>query len=75
MQVIKRVVALAMNSRIVGRFGEFEVDIRSRELYRNRERLRLHDQPFQVLAMLLERPGQLILREEIQRRLWLISVL
>jgi TolB-like protein len=59
-----------MNSRTVGRFGEFEVDIRSRELCRNRERLRLHDQPFQVLAMLLERPGQLILREEIQRRLW-----
>jgi TolB-like protein len=61
---------LPMNSPTVVRFGEFEVHLSSRELYRNRERLRLHDQPFQILAMLLERPGQLILREEIQDRLW-----
>jgi TolB-like protein len=59
-----------MNSPAVARFGEFEAHISSRELYRNRERVRLHDQPFQILAMLLERPGELVLREEIQGRLW-----
>jgi DNA-binding winged helix-turn-helix (wHTH) protein len=61
---------VAINSPTVASFGEFEVHMISRELYRNRERLRLHDQSFHILAMLLERPGQLVLREEIQARLW-----
>jgi TolB-like protein/Tfp pilus assembly protein PilF len=61
---------LSMDSPTVARFGEFEAHISSRELYRNGERLRLHDQPFQILAILLERHGELVLREEIQRRLW-----
>jgi hypothetical protein len=51
-------------------FGEFEADLRSRELRRNGARVRLPDQAFLVLAILLERPGELATREEIQKELW-----
>jgi DNA-binding winged helix-turn-helix (wHTH) protein len=52
------------------RFGSFEVDLRSGELRRNGLAVRLQGQPFQILAMLLEHPGELIPREDIRRRLW-----
>jgi DNA-binding winged helix-turn-helix (wHTH) protein/Tol biopolymer transport system component len=52
------------------RFGAYEVDLRSGELRKNGLRLKLSGQPFQVLALLLERPGDLVTREEIQKRLW-----
>ncbi len=52
------------------RFGEFEADLRSRELRRESVSVRLPDQSFEVLAMLLERPGELVARDEIQKRLW-----
>jgi len=52
------------------RFGVFEVDLESGRLRRNGRRVRLQQQPFQVLAMLLERPGQIVTREELQHRLW-----
>jgi TolB-like protein/DNA-binding winged helix-turn-helix (wHTH) protein len=51
-------------------FGEFEVKLISRELYHNGVRVRLPDQSFQILAMLLERRGELVSREEIRQRLW-----
>jgi len=51
-------------------FGEFEADLRSRELRRNGARVRLTDQAFLVLAILLEQPGELVTREEIQKELW-----
>jgi Tol biopolymer transport system component/DNA-binding winged helix-turn-helix (wHTH) protein len=51
-------------------FGIFEVNLRAGELRRNGSRVRLQDQPFQVLALLLERPGQIVTREELQARLW-----
>lgn len=51
-------------------FGEFEVKLSSRELCRNGARVRLPDQSFQILAMLLERPGELVSREDIRQRLW-----
>lgn len=51
-------------------FAEFEANLRSRELRRNGVKVRLPDQSFQVLAMLLERPGQLVAREGIRNRLW-----
>src|SRR5262249_52864102 len=51
-------------------FGQFVLDVRSGELRRQGIRIKLQDQPFQVLCMLLERPGDLVTREEIQRRLW-----
>jgi TolB-like protein/Tfp pilus assembly protein PilF len=52
------------------RFGDFEMDLRSRELLKGGARVRLQDQPFQILAMLLERPGEVVTREEIRDRLW-----
>jgi DNA-binding winged helix-turn-helix (wHTH) protein len=52
------------------RFGVFEVDSVTGELRRKGVRLKLHSQPFQILFMLLERPGEMLTREEICRELW-----
>src|SRR5258707_2624256 len=51
-------------------FGEFQANSKSRELLRRGLRVRLPDQSFLLLAMLLERPGELVTREEISKRLW-----
>jgi DNA-binding winged helix-turn-helix (wHTH) protein len=56
------------------RFGPFEVDLRTGELWREGTRIVLQEQPFRVLALLLERPGELVTREEMHRRLWSDSV-
>ena len=52
------------------RFGAFELDIRTCELRKHGIRLKLQEQPFHVLQALLERPGELVTREEIERRVW-----
>jgi DNA-binding winged helix-turn-helix (wHTH) protein len=52
------------------RFGVFEVDSTRLELRRRGIRVKLHSQPFQVLFMLLDRPGEILTREEICRELW-----
>ncbi|MCL4850219.1 MAG: PD40 domain-containing protein [Bryobacteraceae bacterium] len=52
------------------RFGTFEVDIEAGELRRNGMKVRVQDQPFQVLTALLERPGDVVTRECLQQRLW-----
>ena len=52
------------------RFGVFEADLQARELRKSGRRLRLQDQPFFVLAALLERPGTVVTREELRQRLW-----
>jgi DNA-binding winged helix-turn-helix (wHTH) protein len=52
------------------RFGDFEVDPGAGELRKHGLRLRLQEQPFQVLMALLERPGEVVTREELVRRLW-----
>jgi len=52
------------------RFGVFEVDLRTGELTKRGLRVRLQGQPFQVLAMLLEQPGELVTREELRSRIW-----
>lgn len=52
------------------RFGVFEVDSATEELRRKGVRVKLHSQPFQLLFMLLERPGEMLTREEISRQLW-----
>ncbi|MCU1258621.1 MAG: yycF [Bryobacterales bacterium] len=52
------------------RFGVFEVDLASAELRKHGAKLRLQEQPFQVLAALLERPGEVVKREDLIRRLW-----
>ena len=52
------------------RFGPFEADLRSGELRKHSVRLKLQDQPFQVLALLLEHAGDVVTREELRQRLW-----
>src|SRR5215472_15868499 len=52
------------------RFGGFEVDLQAGELRRQGVKVRLQEQPFQVLQMLLERRGQVVTREELQKRIW-----
>jgi len=52
------------------RFGVFELDTGTGELRKHGVRIKLQDQPFAVLLILLEKPGQLITREEVQQRLW-----
>lgn len=52
------------------RFGVFEVDLRAGELRRNGRPLRLQEKPFQLLAALLEHPGEVVTKEELQQRLW-----
>ena len=54
----------------VVRFGVFEVDLRAGELRKRGVRIRLQEQPLQVLAVLLEQPGQLVTREELKQKLW-----
>src|SRR5437899_5838054 len=52
------------------RFGVFELDLRAGELRKHGLRVRLQEQPFQVLAMLLEHSGEVVTREELQKKLW-----
>jgi cholera toxin transcriptional activator len=52
------------------RFAEYEADLRSGELRRQGHRLKLQEMPFQVLAALLSRPGELVTREELRQSLW-----
>src|SRR3954463_4609677 len=56
-------------SRLV-RFGAFEADVQTGELRKDGVKLKFGGQPFQVLAILLERPGDVVTREELQKRLW-----
>lgn len=59
----------ASSSRHV-RTGLFEIDLTSGRLHKNGRMLPLQEQPFRVLAMLLERPGEVVTRQELQARLW-----
>src|SRR5580700_1540764 len=63
---------VAANAQPSGRFSfdEFEVDLRSGELWERGNRLRLQDQPFQVLRVLLERRGEIVTRDELKQTLW-----
>jgi len=61
---------MAARSSNLLRFDAFEVDLRAGELYKAGRKIKLQDQPFQVLAMLLEKPGEVVTREEMQKRLW-----
>ena len=54
----------------VVRFSVYEVELRTGELRKHGNRLRLQEQPFQVLALLLEKPGELVTREELRQKLW-----
>src|SRR2546426_7144241 len=52
------------------RFGVFELDVVAGELRKGGVRIRLQEQPFQVLAFLLEHPGDVVTREELRQKLW-----
>ena len=51
-------------------FGTFDVDLEAGELRRNGLKLKLQEKPFQMLAMLLERPGEVVTRDALRERLW-----
>jgi Tol biopolymer transport system component/DNA-binding winged helix-turn-helix (wHTH) protein len=59
-----------IHSRRPIRFGTFEVELQAGELRKGGLKLKLSGQPFQVLAILLEQPGAIVTREELQKRLW-----
>ena len=63
-------MAEAVHSARLLRFGTFEVDLPAGELRKSGVKLKLSGQPFQVLTILLERPGEVVTREELQKRLW-----
>ncbi len=63
-------MAVPQSNRRVVRFGVFELDLSAGELRKNGVKLRLQDQPFQVLTLLLERSGEVVTREELQQKLW-----
>ena len=71
-QAVTSVYAMSLPSleKRVARFGLYEADLEQRILTKSGLRVRLQDQPFQVLALLLERRGQVVSREEIRQELW-----
>jgi cholera toxin transcriptional activator len=58
------------NQKRLAHFGPYQADLRTGELRKHGIRLRLQEQPFQVLSMLLLNPGELVTREQLQKRLW-----
>jgi TolB-like protein/DNA-binding winged helix-turn-helix (wHTH) protein/Flp pilus assembly protein TadD len=63
-------MAQSASSRYQLGFGPFTVDLRSAELKKYGTHVKIQDRPFEILAMLLERPGEVVTREEIRTRLW-----
>src|SRR5262245_26894076 len=59
-----------MDAQRLLRFESFELDVRSRELRKGKQRIRLQEQPFEILRRMLERPGDVVTREELARHLW-----
>ena len=58
------------SARKIVRFGVFTADLSAGELHKNGVRVRLQEQPFQVLAYFLERPGKVVTREDLRQKLW-----
>src|SRR6266849_9307415 len=52
------------------RFGVFEIDLQAGELRKSGVKLKLQEQPFQVLITLLDKPGRVVTREELRKKLW-----
>src|SRR5438552_19216029 len=63
-------MALDMRSFGILRFGTFEVDLRAGEVRKQGVRIKLQEQPFQVLTVLLQRPGEVVTREELRNQNW-----
>jgi TolB-like protein/DNA-binding winged helix-turn-helix (wHTH) protein/Tfp pilus assembly protein PilF len=62
--------AVSENATRLVQFGIFEVDLRAGELRRNGSKVKLQEQPFQVLCLLLQYPGEVVTREELKKKLW-----
>src|SRR5712671_2345645 len=58
------------SSPLMVRFGTFELDLQTGELRHAGQKVKLQEQPFQVLAALLEHPGKIVTREELRSKLW-----
>ena len=67
--VIEKRMEAAPSANAVG-FGPFRLDLKAGELHKDGRRIRLQEQPFQVLKMLLERPGEVVTRQAIRQKLW-----
>jgi DNA-binding winged helix-turn-helix (wHTH) protein len=63
-------LATNTQSRLVLRFANFEVHLHSGELRKHGRPVRLQEQPFQILRALLEKPGEIVSREQLRRQLW-----
>jgi len=63
-------MATTTKTREAVHFGEFELDTAAGELYRQGTKLKLQDQPLQILQILLRRPGEVVTREELQQKIW-----
>src|SRR5712692_1968517 len=63
-------MALEVRSHSILRFGVFEVDVRAGELRKQGVRIKLQEQPFHVLTVLLQRPGEVLTREELRSKNW-----
>src|SRR5271167_2727262 len=63
-------MALENGCPTVLRFGTFEVDVRAGELRKQGVRVKIQEQPFQVLTLLLRRPGEVVTREELRSQIW-----
>ena len=70
--LITGVIQMAISARSSNfvRFDAYEVDLRAGELYKAGRKIKLQVLPFHVLALLLERPGEVVTREELQKKLW-----
>src|SRR6516165_5482387 len=62
--------AMDILTRQKARFGSFELDSQTGELFKEDERINLHGQPIEILSLLLDHPGELVPREVIRHRLW-----
>src|SRR5882724_7166500 len=63
-------MALEVRSRLILRFGVFEVDLRAGELRKQGKRIKVQEQPLQVLATLLQNSGDVVTREELRAQIW-----
>src|SRR6266436_927253 len=63
-------MAVETPSPVVLRFGAFELDLRAGELHKQGLRVKLQEQPFRVLTLLIQRPGEVVTRDELRAQLW-----
>jgi cholera toxin transcriptional activator len=66
----QEVIMLENKPTVKARFGPYTLDLSSGELHKHSTKLRLGEQPFQILSLLIERRGQVVNREEFHKQLW-----